>query len=155
MPSFDISATAFQTVDRKYRFQRASLYLSERPVCYHDRLSVCLSVCVSHSSIASKQLSMSWNFFTPLASLFFFLRQRFSQVWEKQPSTARRLSCVLYPRPDSGCCWPVIIHRVSKNVPPLTCYILDIHNPIRTIFGRSVTEKVGNQTMLCFPTSSL
>jgi len=48
-----------------------------------------------------------------------------------------------------------IIHRVSKNVPPLTCYSLDRHNPITMIFGRSVTEKAENQTMLCFPTSSV
>jgi len=40
----------------------------------------------------------------------------------------------------------------QKNVPPLTCYNLDIHDPIRIIFGRSVTKKVRNQTMLCFPT---
>jgi len=43
------------------------------------------------------------------------------------------------------------IHRVSKNVPPMTCYNLDIHDPITIIFGRSVTEKVRNHTMLCFP----
>jgi len=43
----------------------------------------------------------------------------------------------------------------QKNVPPLTCYNLDIHYPIMIIFGRSVTEKVRNQTMLCFPTSPI
>ena len=37
----------------------------------------------------------------------------------------------------------------QKNVPH---YNLDIHNPIAIIFGRSVTEKVRNQTMPCFPT---
>jgi len=47
------------------------------------------------------------------------------------------------------------LHRVSKNVPPPTCYDLDIHDPITIIFGRSVTKKVGNQTMLCFPTSPI
>ena len=40
---------------------------------------------------------------------------------------------------------------VSKNVPPLTCYNLDIHGPIMIVFGRNVTEKVRNQTTLCFP----
>jgi len=30
----------------------------------------------------------------------------------------------------------------QKNVPPSTCYNLDIHDPIKIIFGRSVTEKV-------------
>ena len=39
-----------------------------------------------------------------------------------------------------------------KKVPPLTCYNLDIHDPITIIFGRSVTKKVKNQTTLCFPT---
>jgi len=34
------------------------------------------------------------------------------------------------------------VHCVSKYVPPLTCYNLDIHDPIAIIFGRSVTEKV-------------
>jgi len=48
------------------------------------------------------------------------------------------------------------IHCVSKNVPPLTCYNLDVHDPITIIFGgRSFTKKVGNQTMLCYPTSSI
>jgi len=48
------------------------------------------------------------------------------------------------------------LHRVSKkDVPPSTCYNLDIHDLITIIFGRSVTEKVGNQTMLCFPTSPI
>jgi len=46
-----------------------------------------------------------------------------------------------------------VIHRVSKNVPSSTCYNLDIHDPMTIIFGRSVTEKVRNQTMLCSPTS--
>ena len=45
------------------------------------------------------------------------------------------------------------LHCVSKNVPPLTCYNFDVHHLIVIIFGRSVTEKVRNQTMLCFPTS--
>jgi len=30
----------------------------------------------------------------------------------------------------------------QKNIPPLTCYDLDIHDLIMTIFGRSVTKKV-------------
>jgi len=37
------------------------------------------------------------------------------------------------------------IHRVSKNVPPLTCYSLYIHGSIATIFGTNVAEKVGNR----------
>ena len=45
------------------------------------------------------------------------------------------------------------IHRVSKNVPPLTCYNLDIHCSITIICGTSVTDKVRNQNVLCFPTS--
>jgi len=42
-----------------------------------------------------------------------------------------------------------------KNVPPLTltCYNLDTHEPIAIIFGRSVTDKVRNQMMHCFPIS--
>jgi len=47
-----------------------------------------------------------------------------------------------------------VVPRVSKNVPPLTCYNLDIHGPITIIFGRIVTKKVGNQTIL-FSTSSI
>ena len=34
-------------------------------------------------------------------------------------------------------------------------YNLDIHNPVALIFGRSVTKKVRNQMMLCFPTSPI
>jgi len=37
-------------------------------------------------------------------------------------------------------CW--CVHCVSKNVPPLTCYDLDMQDPIAIIFGGSVTEKV-------------
>ena len=40
-----------------------------------------------------------------------------------------------------------------KNVPSLTCYNLDIHGSTTTIFSTSVTEKVGNQNVLYFPTS--
>jgi len=32
---------------------------------------------------------------------------------------------------------PQRLYNVSKNVPPLTCDNLDIHDPITTIFGRS------------------
>jgi len=42
-----------------------------------------------------------------------------------------------------------------KKVPPLTCYNLHIHDPIKIIFGWSVTQKVWNNTMFCFPTSSI
>jgi len=47
---------------------------------------------------------------------------------------------------------PSAIYTVSqKNVPPpLTCYNLDVHDPIKIIFGRNVTEKVRNHMMLCF-----
>jgi len=41
----------------------------------------------------------------------------------------------------------------QKNIPPLTCYSLDIHGSITIIFGISVTEKVGNQNVLYFPMS--
>ena len=48
----------------------------------------------------------------------------------------------------------ILLYTVSqKNVPPLTCYNLDIHGSITIIFGTSVTEKVGNQNVLYFPTS--
>jgi len=40
-----------------------------------------------------------------------------------------------------------------KNVPHFTCYNLDVHGSITIIFGTSVTEKVGNQHVLYFPTS--
>jgi len=51
-----------------------------------------------------------------------------------------------------SCCMPLCL----KKRPTLTCYNLDIHDPITITFGRSVSEKVSlirNQTMLCFPTS--
>jgi len=47
---------------------------------------------------------------------------------------------------------------VSRNVPSLTCYNLYKHGPITTVFGTNVTEKVGNQNVLCFralPASAL
>ena len=47
--------------------------------------------------------------------------------------------------------WPVVtdVHRVSKNVPPLTYDNLDKQNPIAIIFSRSVPDKVRNQRR-CF-----
>ena len=39
----------------------------------------------------------------------------------------------------------------QKNVPPFTCYNLDIHDPITIIFGRSVTEKVEIRWCFVFP----
>jgi len=33
----------------------------------------------------------------------------------------------------------------QKNVPPLTCYNFDAREWIVIIFGRNVTDKVGNQ----------
>ena len=47
----------------------------------------------------------------------------------------------------------LIIHRVSKNVPPLTCNNLDTHGSIMITFDTSVTAEVGNQNLLYFPTS--
>jgi len=47
----------------------------------------------------------------------------------------------------------ILIYHVSKNVPPLTCYNLDVHGSITIIFGTNVTEQVGNQNVLYFPTS--
>jgi len=54
------------------------------------------------------------------------------------------------------CQLPTCTYTVSqKNFPAFTCYNLDIHDLITIIFGTSVTEKVRNQTMLCFPTSPI
>jgi len=49
------------------------------------------------------------------------------------------------------------LHTVPlKNVPPLNCYNLDIHNPITISFNRSVRENsIRNQTVLCFRTSPI
>ena len=45
----------------------------------------------------------------------------------------------------------VVLHRVSKNVPPFTCCNLYIHGSIATVFGKNVAEKVDNQNVLYFP----
>jgi len=45
------------------------------------------------------------------------------------------------------------LHRVSKNVPPSTCYNINIHDPITIIFGKNITGKAKYHMMLCFPTS--
>jgi len=39
---------------------------------------------------------------------------------------------------------------LKKTVPPLTCYNVDIHGSIATIFGKNVAEKVANQSELYF-----
>jgi len=48
--------------------------------------------------------------------------------------------------------WSVTVTVSQRNVPRLTCYSLDndIHDPI-TIFDSSVTKKVRNHMMRCFP----
>ena len=46
------------------------------------------------------------------------------------------------------------LHRVSKNVPPLACYNFDTHDWILILFGRNVTDKVGNQKALYYATSN-
>jgi len=48
-----------------------------------------------------------------------------------------------------------IVCTMSQKTSSVNYYNLDMHNPIRTICSRNVTEKVINQTMLCFPTSPL
>jgi len=40
------------------------------------------------------------------------------------------------------------MHRVSRNVPHLTCYNLDEHNPITIIFGTNVTENVDKKASI-------
>jgi len=46
------------------------------------------------------------------------------------------------------------VHRVSKNVPPLACYNFDAREWILIIFGRNVTDKVGNQKTLYYATAN-
>jgi len=41
-----------------------------------------------------------------------------------------------------------------KNVLPLACYNFDAHEWILILFGRNVTDKVGNQKTLYYATSS-
>jgi len=51
------------------------------------------------------------------------------------------------------CCLPFFPHCVSKNIPDVFSYNSLKHCRIFIIFGRNITEKVGNQKMLYFPTS--
>jgi len=59
---------------------------------------------------------------------------------------------------SAPCFLPATYTVSQKYVPPLTCYDPDIHDPItikKIIFGRSITKKVVNHMMLCFPTSPI
>ena len=47
-----------------------------------------------------------------------------------------------------------LLHCVSKKALYLPCYSFDKHEPILIILSRNVIEKVGNQKVLYFPTSS-
>jgi len=42
-------------------------------------------------------------------------------------------------------------YTLSQNVPFLTCYHFDKHDPIMIVFGKNVTEKVRNQRCVVFP----
>ena len=88
---------------------------------------------------------------------FFVIRRLQLSVWWSKACTVSFAATyiALFTWSAEGASVPSLIHRVSKNVPPSTCYNLDIHNPITIIFDRSVTEKVRNQTMFCFPTSPI
>jgi len=44
--------------------------------------------------------------------------------------------------------------RVSKNAPPLACYKFDTRERILILFGRNVTHKVSNRTLLYRATSN-
>ena len=86
----------------------------------------------------------------------------------QQPSSFR--PCLLWPRSPISATAELLFHPVTvtegqghstrqlstlclKNVPHFTCYNLDVHGSITIIFGKTVTEKVGNQQVLYFPTS--
>jgi len=45
-----------------------------------------------------------------------------------------------------------LLHRVSKNVPPLACYNFDTREWILIFFVRNVTDKVGNQKSFYYAT---
>jgi len=47
-----------------------------------------------------------------------------------------------------------VVHRVSKNDPPLACYNFDAREQILIFFGRSVTYKISNQQTLYYAASS-
>ena len=55
------------------------------------------------------------------------------------------------PSPPSSSHLTTTTTLSQKDVPPLTCYNLDVHDPIAIIFGRRVTDEVRNQMMLVFP----
>jgi len=79
------------------------------------------------------------------------------------PCTIKSRSSLLAPAHPGGpgkmvvgwCGGFQLLHCVSKNVPPLTCYNLYIHGSIATFFGTNVAKKVGNQNVLYFPTSPI
>ena len=87
---------------------------------------------------------------------------------EKEKQHAAKRACdVLIENSSWSLCyilWPLlyhtwyitstVIHRVSKNVPPLACYNFDTHECILILYGKNVTDKVDNQKLLYYATSS-
>ena len=61
---------------------------------------------------------------------------------------------LLYTSALLTCCLPFFLHCVSDNIPDVFSYNSRKHCKIFIIFDRNITEKVGNQKMLYFPTSS-
>jgi len=47
-----------------------------------------------------------------------------------------------------------ILHRDSKNIPPLACYNFDTREQILTVVGRNVIDKVSHQKTLYYATSN-
>ena len=79
-------------------------------------------------------------------------------MYGRMPEQSKKLAIDHFGIHNQALHWDLItlnrrLHRVSKNVPPSTCYNLDMHDPITIIFGRNVTEKVINHMMLCFSTA--
>jgi len=64
--------------------------------------------------------------------------------WRRRLSRFQWLTSLTYGRDKRPLKWILLplVYTVSKNVPPLTCYNFEIHNPITISFGTCVTEKV-------------
>jgi len=100
---------------------------------------------------------MTWRATSSRLRDWIWLHGGGGKMWLAEALKSFSMTSLTYGRDKRPLKWILLplVYTVSKNVPPLTCYNFEIHNPITISFGTCVTEKVKNQTVLCFPTSPI
>jgi len=121
------------------------VYLPTNEVMFSS-LFVCLSVCWKDLHEIFRE---GWQWANE--QMIKFWRRSGSGIWIRIRIRIR-IAILARRALAKVCTVPVLLHCVSKNDPPLTCYLY-IHGSIATIFGKNIAEKVSTLNVLYFPIS--